>query len=52
MEHIQVGLALSMIFFIVITITRIWMKFANHTGETFGIGIFLIQFIGKNKKNM
>ncbi|AKL94932.1 hypothetical protein CACET_c14710 [Clostridium aceticum] len=50
MEYIQAGLALSMVFFIVIVITRIWMKFANHIGNTFRIGNFLIKLWEKIRK--
>ncbi|SET59426.1 hypothetical protein SAMN05660297_02868 [Natronincola peptidivorans] len=50
MEYIQAGLALLMVFFIVIAIVRIWMKFANHIGETLGIGNFLIKLWEKIRK--
>lgn len=51
LEYVQAGLALSMVFFVVVAIVGIYMRFANHIGETFGIGNFFMNLRRKAGKN-
>jgi len=49
--YVREGLGLSIFFFIVIAIIGVCMRFANHIGETFGIGNLFMTLWKKRGKN-
>jgi len=51
LEYVRDGLALSIFFLIVIAIIGVCMRFANHIGDTFGIGNLVMALWKKKREN-
>lgn len=52
MEYIQFSFGILIILIIITAIVKVYMKFANHIGEVFGIGKFFMKVYEKIKNKL